>query len=102
MKTFNKNKTEKNCKREYVPPTIKESKIIFEIDSASSINGSIIIQPDRSHLWKYIPPTIEVIGVEMENGLAANSGFALPVKNNTPINETWDNADITPDNPIYW
>jgi hypothetical protein len=38
----------------------------------------------------------------MENGLAANSGFALPVKNNTPINETWDNADITPDNPVYW
>ena len=38
MKVYNKTK-DKNCKREYVPPTIKESKIILDIDSNSSIEG---------------------------------------------------------------
>lgn len=86
MKVYNKNKKDKNCKWEYVPPTIKESKIILDIDSNSSIEGNIIKPEDRR--WKYIPPAIEVMWVEMENGLAANSGFAFPAINNTPINET--------------
>lgn len=38
----------------------------------------------------------------MENGIAANSGFALPVKAGIQVDETWDNADIKPDQPIYW
>ncbi|KUY27506.1 hypothetical protein [Elizabethkingia ursingii] len=101
MKAYNKNKTDKDCKREYIPPTIKESIIILDIDSTTSINENIK-QTDRSCLWEYIPPTIEVILVEMENGLAANSGFALPAKNNTQVNETWDNADVKPNNPVYW
>ncbi|MHC6200212.1 hypothetical protein ATE49_14135 [Elizabethkingia miricola] len=50
----------------------------------------------------YISPGIQVLYVEMENGIAANSGTALPASTNTPVNETWDNADVTPDQPIYW
>ncbi|OPC09960.1 hypothetical protein BAY01_13475 [Elizabethkingia miricola] len=50
----------------------------------------------------YISPEIHVLYVEMENGIAANSGTALPASTNTPVNETWDNADVTPDQPIYW
>lgn len=92
MKAYNKNKTDRCCKRD----TIKVSKIIPDIDTTSPTNGNIIIQPDRSFLWEYIPPIIEVTWVEMENCLAATSGFALPVKNNGPINETWDNAYVKP------
>ncbi|MCL1669954.1 hypothetical protein M2T82_17980 [Elizabethkingia ursingii] len=50
----------------------------------------------------YTSPEIKVLYVEMENGIAANSGTALPASTNTPVNETWDNADVTPDQPIYW
>ncbi|OPB87007.1 hypothetical protein [Elizabethkingia ursingii] len=50
----------------------------------------------------YTSPEIKVLYVKMENGIAASSGTALPASTNTPVNETWDNADVTPDQPIYW
>ncbi|MBB6500993.1 hypothetical protein [Pedobacter cryoconitis] len=51
---------------------------------------------------KYITPAMEVILVELEEGIAAGSGRALPASSSTPVNETWDNADVTPDQPINW
>ncbi|AQX83692.1 hypothetical protein [Elizabethkingia bruuniana] len=62
-------------------------------------NLSEEIQEKRKY---YISPEVKVLYVEMENGIAANSGTALPASTNTPVNETWDNADVTPDQPIYW
>ncbi|OPC00282.1 hypothetical protein BAS09_16485 [Elizabethkingia ursingii] len=50
----------------------------------------------------YTSPEIKVLYVKMESGIAASSGTALPTSTNTPVNETWDNADVTPDQPIYW
>lgn len=50
----------------------------------------------------YTSPEIKVLYVKMENGIAASSGTTLPASTNTPVNETWDNADVTPDQPIYW
>ena len=62
-------------------------------------NLSEEIQEKRKY---YISPKVKVLYVEMENGIAANSGTALPASTNTHVNETWDNADVTPDQPIYW
>ncbi|MCL1665419.1 hypothetical protein M2T78_14210 [Elizabethkingia ursingii] len=50
----------------------------------------------------YTSPEIKVLYVKMENGIAASSGTVLPASTNTPVNETWDNVDVTPDQPIYW
>jgi hypothetical protein len=50
----------------------------------------------------YTSPEIKVLYVKMESGIAASSGTALPASTNNPVNETWDNADVTPDQPIYW
>lgn len=61
-----------------------------------------LLEETREKERNYISPGIQVLYVEMENGIAANSGTALPASTNTPVNETWDNADVTPDQPIYW
>lgn len=42
---------------------------------------------------EYIPPTIEVVLLEMEQGIAAGSAQAVPQTSTT--SETWDNEDQT-------
>lgn len=56
----------------------------------------------EKQLREYTTPKIEVTFIEMETGIAAGSGTALPANSTTPKTETWDNSDITNDTPIYW
>ncbi|HIC8757742.1 hypothetical protein [Elizabethkingia anophelis] len=65
-------------------------------------NGNNLSEKTLGKGKDYISPEVKVLYVEMENGIAANSGTALPASTNIPVNETWDNADVTPDQPIYW
>ncbi|OPC20633.1 hypothetical protein BAX95_09695 [Elizabethkingia meningoseptica] len=52
-------------------------------------------------LQEYTPPTVQITSVEMESGIAANSGTALPASTNTPVNESWNNDEYTPA-PVEW
>ncbi|UIR56988.1 hypothetical protein LZQ00_04030 [Sphingobacterium sp. SRCM116780] len=51
---------------------------------------------------KYVNPRIVESVIEMESCIAAGSGAALPSASTTPLNETWDNADLVTDTPTYW
>lgn len=107
MNTHNKKTTDENSFRKYILPVTAEiragikNEITIEFSSGNQITVSKDTR-DRNNLWEYIPPTIEVVRVEMESGIAANSGFAFPAKTSVPVDETWDNVNITPDQPIYW
>ena len=100
MSTQHKRKTGNLYLQEYLPPVIKHTNTENNGEIAQNIIADI--NTEKKPLREYIPPTIDVILVEMENGIAANSGFALPIKANAPVNETWNNADINPEQPIYW
>lgn len=109
MKAHHKRKKSRLYLQEYLPPVIKEGdierrKIAEDIiaNNFASVDTDSHKRSDKKALKEYMPPTIDVILVEMENGIAANSGFALPVKAGIQVDETWDNADIKPDQPIYW
>ena len=65
---------------------------------SAEADTDVKMDTDKNTLRAYIPPTIDVTLVEMENGIAANSGFALPVKAGIQVDEIWDNADIKPIN----
>ncbi|OBS13328.1 hypothetical protein ATE49_14120 [Elizabethkingia miricola] len=111
MMSTEKKKADKNNLQRCSPETIgntqigaKKKEIAKTVsDSSSNIDKTHpkIKRPKRC-LWEYVPPTLEVAWIEMENGIAAGSGFALPASTNTLVNETWDNKNITPDKPTYW
>ena len=104
MKAHHKRKKSRLYLQEYLPPVTEQTDIDKNRKAAKAIiaDSNTEKNPDKKKLREYKPPTIDVILVEMENGIAANSGFALPIKTNTPVNETWNNVDINPDQPIYW
>ncbi|GEM_PF-1509261 len=110
MNAYHKRKTSRLYLQEYLPPVIKKTDIGKKRKVTNTIISNISVEADtdakketdKNTLRVYIPPTIDVTLVEMENGIAANSGFALPVKTGMQVDEIWDNADINPDQPIYW
>ncbi|MDV2447011.1 hypothetical protein CMU93_05770 [Elizabethkingia anophelis] len=104
MNAHHKKKTSRLYQQEYLPPVVEKMGIERKIKVAKDIIADTDIRKkaDKKKLRKYTPPTIDVTLVEMENGIAANSGFALPVKAGIQVDEMWDNEDINPDQPIYW
>ncbi|AVF48103.1 hypothetical protein CMT75_17320 [Elizabethkingia anophelis] len=110
MNAYHKRKTSRLYLQEYLPPVIKKTVNAKKRNLAKGIISNVSAEADtdvkkdtdKNTLRAYIPPTIDVTLVEMENGIAANSGFALPVKAGIQVDEIWDNADIKPDQPIYW
>ncbi|CAI9679642.1 hypothetical protein HZQ11_00805 [Elizabethkingia anophelis] len=104
MKAHHRSKKSRLYLQEYLPPVTKKNDIEKNIKAAKAIiaDSDTEKKSDKRNLREYTPPKIDVILVEMENGIAAGSGFALPVRDQTTVNETWDNKNITPDKPTYW
>ncbi|WP_337085727.1 hypothetical protein [Elizabethkingia anophelis] len=49
----------------------------------------------------YIPPLLNIVTIEMEEGIAAGSGTTLPSSSNGQIREEWETAPDE-DRPFEW
>ncbi|MGJ1198601.1 hypothetical protein ACR777_20790 [Sphingobacterium spiritivorum] len=107
MSTTQQGKTNPNPLQEYSLSVMQEVRtemdqhLIIGPDTTSSANATPV-NKFKKDVKNYIPPKITAVRIEMENGIAAGSATALPANTNKPVDETWDNQDMTSDSPIYW
>lgn len=91
MNAHHKEKINRLYLQDYLPPADIEKEIGVTNDIISDISIGAETdtkqEADKKPLREYTSPTINVTLTEMENGIAANSDFAPPVKTNTFVNK---------------
>ncbi|AQX01463.1 hypothetical protein [Elizabethkingia anophelis] len=57
---------------------------------------------DENLQKEYIPPTIDILFIEMEQGVAANSGTITPPNSNDEVKEKWEEGGDLDGGKIVW
>ncbi|MGJ1388612.1 hypothetical protein ACR782_20600 [Sphingobacterium spiritivorum] len=107
MNTTHERKANQNYPQAPLRPVTRETQTenhchrVISSDTTTCANTTPInkVKKDAKN---YTAPKITTIRIEMENGIAAGSATAIPASTNKPVDETWDNQNMTSDSPIYW